>query len=130
MNRKQFVKSLFYFAAVPLLYIWNSIAVKKIESENGKKPIVLKNDFPVGITFIDSVIINKSHDKLVVFSSKCSHLGCKINKIESNEIVCPCHGSRYTLNGEILNGPASKPLVELEYKMDQKNGNIIVYPGN
>lgn len=45
---------------------------------------------------------------LVTFKTpRCSHLGCalKYNKIEGTW-ECPCHGSRYTLDGALLNGPA------------------------
>ena len=44
-------------------------------------------------------------------SPRCPHLGCalKYNK-EEHSWDCPCHGSRFNENGEVLNNPATDDL--------------------
>ncbi len=44
-------------------------------------------------------------------SRTCTHLGCKLNYRETENILeCPCHQSRFTPSGAVLNGPAKREL--------------------
>ncbi|HLR20852.1 MAG TPA: FAD-dependent oxidoreductase [Tissierellaceae bacterium] len=49
--------------------------------------------------------------ELHLVNTTCTHMGCELNW-NSAEISwdCPCHGSRFTYTGEIIQGPAVKPL--------------------
>lgn len=53
------------------------------------------------------------------FPSKCTHMGCKLEKnADEGTWECPCHGSRYTAEGTLLNGPAQKSLEEKKKSED------------
>lgn len=40
----------------------------------------------------------------------CTHQGCTITGADDSTYVCPCHGSRYNRNGQVLAGPARASL--------------------
>jgi glycine/D-amino acid oxidase-like deaminating enzyme/nitrite reductase/ring-hydroxylating ferredoxin subunit len=49
--------------------------------------------------------------ELHAVSMRCTHLGClvRFNAAETSW-DCPCHGSRFDVDGEVLEGPAVRPL--------------------
>ena len=40
----------------------------------------------------------------------CTHEGCTVTGADGDVYVCPCHGSHYNRNGEVVNGPATASL--------------------
>lgn len=58
------------------------------------------------------IVIRNSTVNFTAISSKCQHQGCQVGNpdMARNEIVCPCHGSKYRTDGSLVNGPSTKPL--------------------
>jgi Rieske Fe-S protein len=48
-------------------------------------------------------------------SAVCTHAGCAVhwNAFEGCW-DCPCHGSQFSVDGQVLNGPAARPLAEVD----------------
>jgi len=69
----------------------------------------------------------KNSGKVDVFAINCSHLGCSValNK-DAKTFDCPCHGSRFHLDGTVLQGPAPAPLSHLTWKQGATADQIVV----
>jgi Rieske Fe-S protein len=88
---------------------------------------------------------NKKHIPYLAFSGKCPHLGCaykwRKHKILGQVFLCPCHLSIYDASGQVLDGPAPRPLdvlpiqvsasgevqiIDMEFKAGTKSQTRIV----
>ena len=126
ITRKKFLKLSAAAISIPFLIIWEKLVVRFEKQNSINNKVVLPKDIPSGITFFNTVIVSRNNSELNVYSSKCTHLGCRINKTEDGVLICPCHGSRFDKNGNVINGPASRPLRKLNYNIDSNTKKIVV----
>ncbi len=74
------------------------------------------------------IVFRNSSNNLSAFSLICTHQGCTVDwKKSSNILYCPCHGSEFTSDGKVVNGPAPSPLPSFEIK--EENESILVKVG-
>ncbi len=60
-------------------------------------------------------------------SRKCTHLGCTVNFHEKDWLIeCPCHQSRFSIQGLVLHGPANRPLPQYKVEKLKNDGGYIV----
>jgi len=64
---------------------------------------------------------------LYVMISICRHLGCTPNWfLDKNAFLCPCHGSIFSIEGNVLGGPSPRLLWRAAVKIDPTDGQIVV----
>lgn len=89
-------------------FIGDKIGIEKIESLNE-----IKNDEARLVKYEgNSLAVYKSPEgDLHILNSTCTHLGCNVKWNTAEKTWdCPCHGSRFDMDGRVLTGPAVKDL--------------------
>jgi Rieske Fe-S protein len=72
------------------------------------------------------IVLQSPDQKLLAFSSKCTHEGCTVTFLPAQSLIwCPCHDGRYDLHGRVLSGPPPKPLPEYAVQR-QPDGGIVI----
>ena len=72
------------------------------------------------------IFLQKDEGGYYALDNVCTHLGCLIHPQPDGSFACPCHGSRYTADGQVIRGPATRPLPYLELQRDSA-GQIVVH---
>ena len=56
--------------------------------------------------------------EVVAFAPQCTHLGCAYHFDEAKkQFLCPCHNSVFSIDGNVVSGPAPRPLDRFEAKV-------------
>jgi len=85
--------------------------------------LAMTSEVPVGggIVLPDAniVLTQPTEGTFLGFSTTCTHTGTPVNEVDGMEIVCPNHGSRFSIaDGSALQGPASAPLAAIEVSVE------------
>lgn len=81
----------------------------------GGKVLARTSEVPVGggkiLAGAHVVVTQPAKGKFKAFSSICTHQGCPVGQISNGTIICPCHGSQFSIkDGGVVGGPAPSPL--------------------
>ena len=97
-------------------------------SDSGGSADVLTkvSDVPVGggviLTGPKVVVTQPTKGTFEGFSAVCTHLQCIVGTVSGGKILCPCHGSMYSIkDGSVVGGPAPKPLPKISVKVEGAN---------
>jgi cytochrome b6-f complex iron-sulfur subunit len=75
------------------------------------------------------VSVIKGDNGLYALIRNCTHMGCIPNYSENDcQYLCPCHGSVFTLEGDVVRGPAPEPLYRASLVVN-KRGAVEINAG-
>lgn len=69
------------------------------------------------------IIRDPASGALSATGATCTHLGCQIRPANTF-FRCPCHGSTFTLDGNVVRGPAARPLAR--YTLHVVDDHIVI----
>jgi cytochrome b6-f complex iron-sulfur subunit len=69
------------------------------------------------------IAVIRRNEEIYALDLTCTHLGCTVNATPKG-FVCPCHGSMFTTGGDVVRGPADRPLKRLAVR--EQGGDVLI----
>ncbi|MEW6334235.1 MAG: Rieske (2Fe-2S) protein [Thermodesulfobacteriota bacterium] len=88
--------------------------------------VVEKSAIPVhgALVYRESrVAVIREAGEIYALGLVCTHLGCTVG-VTPQELICPCHGSVFDRRGNVVKGPADRPLVR--YPFEERGDRVAV----
>jgi nitrite reductase/ring-hydroxylating ferredoxin subunit len=126
-SRRAAVRALGWLLAAPVPFLFASMVDRHARLASGSKRVEIPAPAGDGVIFAGDVVVCRVAGTTRVFSSRCTHLGCRITETRGDLLVCPCHGSRFRLDGAVAAGPAARSLEPLPFTADAHTGALIVH---
>jgi cytochrome b6-f complex iron-sulfur subunit len=81
--------------------------------------VVLRDPIPLAVTRL-------APDQVVAVTRVCTHEGCTVDLPQQSlgTLDCPCHGSRYLVTGQVINGPAPRNLFSFPTRIE--GGEVVI----
>ncbi|MCA1738691.1 MAG: Rieske 2Fe-2S domain-containing protein, partial [Actinobacteria bacterium] len=88
--------------------------------KDGERPSSLENG---GRASLSTSELEDLTQQLNVMSNHCAHLGCPVRWFpDRKEILCPCHGGIYDINGGLIGGPPPQGLYKYAFEIREDGG--------
>jgi Rieske Fe-S protein len=126
LSRRTIIRAIGWLLAAPMPFVFASMVTRHARLSRESRSVEIPPPAD-GITFMDEVVVCRSATSTRVFSARCTHLGCRISSTVDDLLVCPCHGSRFRLDGSVAGGPAIRPLEALPFTADARTGALTVH---
>ncbi len=91
---------------------------------------ISKFSAPATYLMIERLLIRRDRNGYSAMSLVCTHQTCLVAAAVDgeHELLCPCHGSRFSGTGKVIQGPARRDLPYYELSVDEQQ-NLSVFIG-
>ena len=129
-DRRRFLQRVLAGAAgIPLLASLVAM-LRRVRAQDAPLRVPIPADVAIGLSIAGAAVVHRGADGSIrAYSARCTHLGCRIDRVVGDEAVCPCHGSRFTADGEVASGPATTGLERLRVLVDPATGGWVAHEG-
>lgn len=98
------------------------------ERKPAAKPLleVKKSDIPPAGALVykrSRIVVIRNDSDFYAMSLVCTHLGCTVN-VTPEKLVCPCHGSVFDREGQVLKGPSTRALER--FQVEDRGETLVV----
>lgn len=102
---------------------WVDVADISLLAANTPEEIIFRKNrvdgWKVSSEKTSAWVVKKSNNEVVAFAPQCTHLGCAFRWDDRRRtFLCPCHTSNFDLDGNVLDGPAPRPLDRYAVKLE------------
>lgn len=117
-------------AAVPLAACGQAAKTEAPPKPTPGQALATAAEVPVGSGVVadGTLITQPTAGVFKGFVARCTHAGCALSTVTDGKAVCPCHGSAFGLDGEVLRGPATQALRARAVAV--RDGQIVVATGD
>src|SRR3954462_15307489 len=123
LYRVEFPQNQTYNGKAPVLGKGSIVEAVFASWKDGEIPGILENSSQGSLSPSE---IEELTPQLNVMSNHCAHLGCPVRWFpDRKEMLCPCHGGIYDINGSLIGGPPPQGLYYYDYEI-RENGGIYV----
>ena len=73
------------------------------------------NSDNISVKIIGDKVKIEKNGNVKYLTAKCPHMGCIVKyDPKTRELICPCHNSKFDIDGNLLQGPATTGLIDIE----------------
>ncbi len=93
------------------------------QGSGGGGGTIATSDVPVGggkiLADKQVVVTQPTKGDFKAFTAICTHQGCLVTRVQGGEIICPCHGSQFSIkDGSPTSGPAQSALASKKVSVE------------
>lgn len=133
-SRRSFLNRIWALIGILALieFVWLGVSIfssrKTRERKQNQDPIVIagniddfKSNTVTAIPQGQFYLACLEDGSFLAMSHTCTHLGCSVPWDEKqHKFICPCHGSTFSMTGEVLTAPAPRPLDTFPLRIENK----------
>jgi Rieske Fe-S protein len=73
-----------------------------------------------------TIVLRTADTNYTALTAICTHEGCFVSNFFDGKLICPCHGSTFSLDGAVVVGPAAAPLTRYTTSFDSATNELLI----